>query len=172
MDNTITGISTNQAAFPATSPKPRIIPQSLQVPDRQDSIEIGGHAAVSSDQAMGIVLERSMAKLQSVVSEARKALGFQDDAVIDTSPEATANRIADFALGAFSSWQKNHTDLTQEDARAQFSDFIGGAIQQGIDEARGILSALQALTPEVDTNINTTWDVIQGRLNDFVKNGL
>jgi hypothetical protein len=111
-----------------------------------------------------------MDKLRSVVTDARAALGIPEGTQIDTSPEATANRIADFALGAFDNWLKNHAGLADEDARKQFAGFIGGAIQQGISEARGILSSLNALNPDVNTNIDSTWDVIQTRLNDFVAN--
>lgn len=132
-----------------------------------DRVDLG-QQALNSAQAMNIVMERALDKLRGVVDDARAQLGLPEDAVIDTSPEATANRIADFALGAFSVWQKHHAELAEEDAREQFASFIGGAIQQGIQEARGILSALNALNGEVDSNINTTWDIIQQRLSEFV----
>jgi len=138
--------------------------ESTKAGDRVDL----GQQALNSAQAMNIVMERALDKLRGVVDDARAQLGMPEDAVIDTSPEATANRIADFALGAFSVWQKHHADLPEQDAREQFASFIGGAIQQGIAEARGILSALNALNGEVDSNINTTWDIIQQRLSDFV----
>ena len=135
-----------------------------------DILDIGKGQKLTSEESMQIVVERAMDKLRSVVSDARAALGIPEDTEIDTSAEATGNRIADFALGAFDKWAKNHSGLADEDARQQFADFIGGAIQQGISEARGILGALNALTGEVDTNINSTWDVIQNRLNDFIGN--
>jgi len=135
-----------------------------------DILDIGKGQKLTTEESMQIVVERAMDKLRSVVSDARAALGIPEDTEIDTSAEATGNRIADFALGAFDKWSKNHSGLADEDARKQFADFIGGAIQQGISEARGILGSLNALTGEVDTNINSTWDVIQNRLNDFVAN--
>ena len=134
---------------------------------RKDTVQLGAQGKLSTGQAMNVVLERAMAKLRAVVDDARAALGIPERQVIDTSPEATANRIADFALGAFDRWRENHGELGDEDAHRDFVHFIGGAILQGIDEARGILTALNALTPEVDANINTTWDIIQQRLNDF-----
>ncbi len=42
------------------------------------------------------------------------------------------------------------------------------ALQQGIGEARGILSALDALSPELNGQIDATWQVVQTRLDDFV----
>ena len=170
MDNPIASVNTASANQQQPLRPPRLIPREMGVAAPKDVLQIGVNAHIDSGQAMYIVLERSIAKLQAVVTEARDALGIPENAVLDTSPEATANRIADFALGAFSAWQKNHTDLGEEDARAEFAQFIGGAIQQGIEEARGILGALNALTPEVDANINHTWAIIQDRLDFFVGN--
>jgi len=171
MGTSILAIRSAKVTYPETpEKKPGLIPQDLRTTGPKDILQLGKSDPVSTEQSMNIVLERSMEKLRAVVDDARKALGIPENAQIDTSPEATATRIADFALGAFDKWTKQHANLVDEDARKQFADFIGGAIQQGISEARGILGSLNALTDEVDGNINKTWDIIQGRLNDFVAN--
>ena len=170
MDSLVTSINATSASQQQLLKPERLIPKDMPVARPRDMLELGVSGRVDSQRAMYIVLERSIEKLRAVVTEARAALGIPEGAVIDTSPEATANRIADFALGAFSAWQKNHADLDEQGAREEFALFIGGAIQQGIGEARGILTALDALSPEVDSNINRTWEIIQERLNDFVGN--
>jgi hypothetical protein len=143
-----------------------LIPRDMR-PNKGDRLDLGKRA-LNSAQAMNIVMERAMDKLRGVVTDARAALGIPEGAVIDTSPEATGNRIADFAIGAFGAWQKRHADVPEGEARQQFAAFIGAAVQQGVQEARGILSALNAMNPTVDSNINSTWDVVQQRLADFV----
>lgn len=167
METSITALGQSAAGASSLLKSSPLIPRDMQTKKTGDRVDLG-QRALSSAQAMNIVMERALDKLRGVVDDARAQLGLPEDAVIDTFPEATANRIADFALGAFGVWQKNHGDLVEEDAREQFASFIGGAIQQGIQEARGILSALNALNGEVDTNINTTWDIIQQRLSEFV----
>ncbi|NIA14800.1 MAG: hypothetical protein GWP08_12050 [Nitrospiraceae bacterium] len=147
---------------------PRDLRLTLKVKIQVDKLEIGKNTRLTTDQATNAVLMRAMDKLRAVVSDARSALGMPEDAIIDTSAEATANRIADFALSAFDKWSKNHSEAGGEEARQQFADFIGGAIAQGISEARDILSALDSLSPEVDSNIDSTWQIIQQRLQDFV----
>ena len=107
----------------------------------------------------------------AVVGDARAELGIPEGAAIDTSAEATAGRIADFALGAFEAFKRNHGDLGEDEAREEFVAFIGAAINQGISEARGILEALSALNPEVGTKIDTISGFIQQRLDDFLANG-
>ncbi|HOZ46152.1 MAG TPA: DUF5610 domain-containing protein [Candidatus Hydrogenedentes bacterium] len=137
-----------------------------------DILEIGGNSDVSTKDAMNIVVERSMERIRALVDDARAQLGIPEDAVLDTSPEATAGRIADFALGFYGKWREKHTELAEEDARNQFAGFIGAAIDQGFAEARGILSALNVLNPDVETGIAKTYSIIQQRMQDFVKNGL
>ena len=131
-----------------------------------DTFQLSG--SVSIEQSFQVVTERALDRLRQVVTDARAELGIPEGAALDTSAEATANRIADFALGAFEAFRRNHEDLGEEDAKAQFVDLIGGAIEQGIAEARDILSALQALTPEVDDKITTIADLVRQRLDAFL----
>ena len=78
---------------------------------------------------------------------------------------------ADFALGFFAQYAENNNLEDNEEGRAQFAAFIGDAINQGIDEARGILTALNALENN-SFDIDKTSGIIQSRLDDFVQNGL
>jgi hypothetical protein len=155
----------------ARPPQPRLaLLQSQTKSTRTDSFSFS--AKISFSQSQSIVLDRAFEQLRGVVDEARTALGIPEGQEVDTSADATANRIADFALNFFSQYAENNGLEDNEEGRAQFADFIGGAITQGIDEARGILNALSALDPEIATGIDDTASIIQGRLNDFVTNGL
>jgi len=134
----------------------------------QDTVSFGQEKP-SEDFAMNAVTERAYDKLRAIVGDAREALGLSADAQLDTSPEATATRIADFALNFYDKWREDHTGGDEDSAREEFASYIGGAIQQGIEEARGILGALNVLNGDVGKNIDTTWSLIQDRLNAFVK---
>ncbi len=133
-----------------------------------DTLDLGQSGPLSTEQAISIVTERSMNKLLAVVSDARTQLGLSENDPLDVSPEATANRIADFALNFFDKYMEQHPEVSGDDSKKQFADFIGGAIGQGIEEARGILGALSALNSDVDNHINSIADLIQKRLDDFV----
>lgn len=132
-----------------------------------DILEFGS-SSLTITQSTNLVLERAFEKLRAVVSDARAELGIPEDAVLDTSAEATAGRIVDFALGAFEAFLRNHSELEGQEARRTFADFIGAAIQQGISEAQQILGALNALNPEVDGKIGNISDIIAQRLEEFV----
>ena len=139
-------------------------------PLAHDVLQLGS-SPLSNGDSMRVVLERAMEKLRAVVGDARAELGIPEGAALDTSAEATAGRIADFALGAFEAFKRNHGDLGEDEARQEFVAFIGAAINQGISEARGILEALSALNPEVGSKIDTISAFIQQRLDDFLANG-
>jgi len=137
-----------------------------------DTVVFGQSTTLTTQESISIVVERSMDKLRAVVDDAKAQLGIEEgDSPLDVSPEATANRIADFALNFFDKWRANHDGLSDDDARQQYADFIGGAIFQGVDEARGILGALNALNSDVEDHIGSITDYIQQRLDDFVNPG-
>ncbi len=115
--------------------------------------------------------QKDLQNLESLVESAKANLGVSPDTSFDVTPEATANRIVDFALLAFSQFQENHADLSEEDVRTEFVEFIGKAIGRGVEEARDILTGLNALTEEVDADITTTVDIINQRLQDFADQG-
>ncbi len=115
--------------------------------------------------------QKELQNLESLVESAKADLGVSPDTSFDVTPEATANRIVDFALLAFSQFQENHADLSEEDVRTEFVEFIGKAIGKGVDEARDILTSLNTLTDEVDADITTTFDIIHERLQQFADQG-
>ena len=129
-----------------------------------------GTTPLSAIQTMNIVVDRSIEQLRAVLGEAAAELGIPEGGIIDTSPEATAQRILDFAFGAFDAFRSDHEDLDDDGARSAFRDLIGGAIEQGINEARDILTALSALSPDVNTDIDTISTIIQERLDAFAAN--
>jgi len=137
-------------------------------PQRVDQLVLGNNTPLSAQDKANLVVERALAKLKAVVGDARKELGLPEDAQVDTSPDATAGRITDFALGFFDNYAKKHGLQNDEAGRKAFADFIGGAINKGIDEARGILSSLSALDGNTSSNIDKTSDIIKQKLDDFV----
>ncbi len=134
-----------------------------------DSVHFGARPP-SAAEASGIIVERAMERLRQVVNDARAELGIPEGAMLDTSPEATAQRIVDFALGFFDQYFENHRELSEDDAREEFATFIGAAIQQGIQEAQDILGVLNAFNPDVESLIGTIESIVQERLDAFAAN--
>ena len=139
----------------------------------RDRVDIGRNGPLTPEQAAGIVTERSMEQLRQVVNEARDALGLDDDAPGDTSPGAAAGRIMEFALGFFERFREEGggRELEEAEARQAFADLIGPAIEEGIGEARDILTALNAMNAGVTRFIDGVSKEIGVRLDEFVENG-
>ena len=134
----------------------------------QDRVDFGAQGRIDVRQTIQIVTERSMAQLRSVVDQARAELNLPEGSALDTSAEATAGRIADFALGAFDVWRQGREELSDDEARSQFAEFIGAAINRGIEEARGILTALNAMNGETTSFVDEIQALVQQRLENFV----
>ena len=90
---------------------------------------------------------------------------------LDISPEATADRIISLSTNFFESYYEQHTELSEEEARAQFIDVIGAGIDRGFEEAREILSGLSMLSGEIESNIDKTYDLVEEGLLEFSESG-
>jgi len=165
----INSVGNTQVNLARNEESQRVLPREPKNDKRAaDILQLGGGEKVSEGKAQGIVLERAYERLRQVVGAAREELGIAEGTELDTSPEATANRIADFALGFFSKYAENNGLANDEEGRRKYVEFIGKAVTQGIDEARGILGALNALNPNISANIDKTAEVIGKRFEDFI----
>ena len=88
---------------------------------------------------------------------------------IDFSPEATAERIVHGATGFFTAFVENNPELSSEEAVNRFNDVITQGIEQGFEDAKGILDSLQVLEGKISDDINATYDFVQAGLNNFME---
>lgn len=87
------------------------------------------------------------------------------------SPEATAQRILDFALSFYpKSKMFNQAGGDTEDARNSFADYIGKAVQKGFDQALGILG--KGLPQSIRDEVDQTNKLVGDGFDNFRKNGL
>jgi hypothetical protein len=168
MENITAALATAQHPPFVSAHQAKPLPHNLRTDQKGDSFQLTG--SFSSENSLNVVLERSYAQLRAIVGQARDDLNVPQGVSLDLSAEATANRIADFALGAFERFLANHEELGENEARQVFVDLVGGAINQGIEEAREILGTFDALTPEVGAKIDTVSGIIQQRLDSFLGN--
>ncbi|MEH6627576.1 MAG: DUF5610 domain-containing protein [Motiliproteus sp.] len=86
---------------------------------------------------------------------------------LDVSPEATAGRIVSLTTAMFSRFQDQRSELSPAEQMDRFLELIGGGIDQGFAEARGILDGLGVLEGEIKDNIDLTYDLVQQGLQAF-----
>jgi hypothetical protein len=113
--------------------------------------------------------------LQKRLDSAIEAAGVELDSsellagTVDTSPEATAQRIADFALGFFETVKANNPDKSPT---IQLDDFVGlikGAVEEGFELARGILNDIGQIAAPVEADINKTFELVMERIAAFAE---
>ena len=169
MENILTGIKTEDVKYPAPQPKPKVIPTAMRS-QRPDILDIGQSAKEAAENAPVIVTERAIMRIRAVVEQAKVELGLPEGAELDTSVEGTATRIVDYATGLYDTWRGNNAELGEEEARQRFANLIGGAVSQGVSEARDILTSLQALNPDVDQKVTDIESLVQERIAQFAAN--
>ena len=86
---------------------------------------------------------------------------------VDTSPNATAERIVSFATNFFSLYQDQNSNMGLDEQLTSFMDIIGSAIDQGFDEAKEILTGLQVLEGDIATGVEQTYSLVQAGLLTF-----
>lgn len=86
---------------------------------------------------------------------------------VDTSPEATADRIVSFATQFFTLHQEQNSNMDFDEQLNSFMDIIGGAIDQGFTEAKDILTSLQVLEGDIESGVEQTYSLVQEGLAAF-----
>jgi len=120
------------------------------------------------DQGFGlrVYAQETLSRLSAIVNESAKNLGVNLE-TYDASPEATADRIAGFAIGMFSLYKKQNPDLTEEEALAKYEKYIGRAIDKGFNEALKILGGLGVTDAQTMDGIQMTYNLIQEKFSNF-----
>ncbi|NRQ41420.1 DUF5610 domain-containing protein [Rheinheimera sp. YQF-2] len=110
-------------------------------------------------------LEGINAELEPVLGEnaAQKIY----DSGIDTSPEATADRIVAFATGFYSRYKELNPGASEEETLDSFMQIIGGGIEKGFSDAKDILKGLKVYEGEVESGVDKTYGLVMQGLTSF-----
>ncbi|EGW54173.1 DUF5610 domain-containing protein [Candidatus Endoriftia persephonae] len=121
----------------------------------------------ASQQPLELLYRSALAKLNEILAPELGPQAIEQAAKQDFTPEATAERIVGFATGFFGGFLENHPEMEQDSALNEFLELIGGGIEQGFAEARGILEGLEILNGEIEQNVNKTYELVQQGLERF-----
>jgi hypothetical protein len=91
---------------------------------------------------------------------------------IDTSPEATANRILSFSTAFFERYAVQNPGKDPSQLATDFVNLIRGGFEKGFNEAKNILSGLGVLQGGIANGIQQTWDLVQKGYDDFLASKL
>ena len=139
--------------------------RTLMVDAVEVNIQIDGEFA-------GRVLQDSMAdKLNAAFAAAGMdtTVDSLQQSATDFSPQATAQRIVNFSTNFFGSFQQNHADEAGKSQAANFAAMIKGAIEEGFASAQDILVGLGEIAPDIQAEIDETFELTMPEINSFVE---
>ncbi|MDI5838002.1 DUF5610 domain-containing protein [Shewanella xiamenensis] len=123
----------------------------------------------SGDQSMTLLYRAAIEAINKELapSMGENAIQTAYDNGVDTSPEATADRIVSFATQFFSVHQQQNSNMSFDEQLDSFMTIIGGAIDNGFKEARDILSGLKVLQGDIADGVDKTYGLVQEGLQAF-----
>lgn len=92
---------------------------------------------------------------------------------VDTSPQATADRIVGFATAFYQKYSEQNPDMPEEERLDKFLALVGGGVDKGFDDAKGVLDGLGVLNGKVAEDIDSTYSLIQegfAKFRDMILN--
>lgn len=139
-----------------------------------DSVQIGLSANMTVEDASKILKDRLAEKINDAFKKAGVNVDIREvqKQNLDTSPEATAKRIVDFATSFIGAYAKNHANQDEKGQLEGFMSLIGGAIDKGFSDARDILKGIADISGPISDNIDKTYTLTQKGLGDFHKKQL
>lgn len=128
-----------------------------------------GDARQGDDKAMNILYSEIMEKLNAELGEdhaitPEKMAGQAEDY---WSPENTAGRIVEGALGFFETFQKQNPNMAEDEQVEQFLSTITKAIDKGYGEATQVLDGLKVFDGSIKDNAEATRSLIDDKLAAF-----
>ena len=126
--------------------------------------------STASNQPQSLVLKAALQGINEALKETGVESSVEDayESAVDFSPETTAERIVSSSTQFFSSYQKQHPEMNEEELLTTFVEMISGGINQGFGEARDILDGLHVLEGDVGNNIDKTYELVQAGIQSFV----
>lgn len=136
---------------------------------QMDRIQLGMGKA-SAGQIYKILSERIISHIADTLGKS----GPLPDMPVSsyTSPETVVDRLLTFALRLFPRFKANHPALGEGEARAQFAQLLGRAIEKGIGEVLSALKVPATLKGEVAGAMDKIKTLLAKTLDEFVTGSL
>jgi hypothetical protein len=128
----------------------------------------------AGDQSMALLYRSAIERINEVLLPELGPNAIQNavSSGIDTSPEATANRILEGSTKFFESYAAQHPGKDREQLATDFVALIRGGFEKGFNEAKDILNGLGVLKGDIADGIQRTYDLVQKGYDDFLASKL
>jgi hypothetical protein len=143
------------------------VKKSVNAQILQASVEVSLKAG---DKSMALLFRSAIDRINEVLLPELGPNAIQNavSSGIDTSPEATANRILEGSTKFFESYAAQHPGKDRDQLAADFVALIRGGFEKGFNEAKNILNGLGVLKGDIAEGIQRTYDLVQKGYDDFL----
>ena len=128
----------------------------------------------AGDQSLTMLYRSAIDRINEVLTPELGSGAIQAVAAsgVDTSPEATANRILSFSTAFFEGYAAQHPGKDRDQLATDFVALIRGGFEKGFNEAKDILEGLGVLKGDIAEGIQRTFDLVQKGYDDFLASKL
>jgi hypothetical protein len=137
----------------------------------QQILEASVKVSISAgNDSQALVLRSAIDRINELLAPELGEQALQNVAAsgVDTSPEATAERIVSLSTQFFEGYAQQHAGEDPETVARNFVDLIRGGFEKGFGEARQILEGLGVFEGDVAGGVTKTFDLVQQGYDDFL----
>lgn len=124
-------------------------------------------AISSGNEPLALLYKSALTGINEALAPDFGPDAIQNAAGQDNNPEGTAGRIVSLSTAFFDAFKAQHKGEDDDAVVQKFLDTIQGGVDQGFEEARGMLDGLQVLQGDISSNIDKTYELVKQGLQDF-----
>jgi len=166
--NTGRSANVNDAQMPATAAG---IGKAVRQSVNMQILEASANVSIKAgDQSLALLFRSAIDRLNEVLMPELGPNAIQAVAAsgVDTSPEATANRILSISTGFFEPYAAQHPGKDRDQLATDFVALIRKGFEKGFNEAKDILAGLGVLKGDIAEGIQRTYELVQKGYDDFL----
>jgi hypothetical protein len=124
----------------------------------------------AGDQSQALVFRSAIDHINELLAPELGPNAIQSavDNGVDTSAEATADRIVSLSTAFYEGYARQHPNEDPEKLATNFVNLIRGGFEKGFGEAQNILEGLGVFDGEVKSGVQKTFDLVQKGYDDFL----
>jgi len=122
----------------------------------------------SSNEPLSVLLKTALTGINEALKDDYGDNAIQNAVSQDNSPEGTAGRIVSLSTAFYDAFKKQHTGEDEGDVLNQFIATLKKGVDQGFQEARGVLQGLSVLNGDIASNVDKTYELVQKGYADFI----
>jgi len=146
-----------------------ILNQGAEAP--QEAVLLSLNRRIDSEFGQRVVADSMQQALTAALEQAGLTTEVESllSSGLDFSPEATSQRIVEFAVSFYDAFKSNNPDDGSEEQLDGFVDLIKGAVEEGFAQAGDILSGIGNTPGRVADDIDRTHELVMQGIDRFAE---